>query len=252
MTILRETKKEGFNMRIAIVDDLASDREELRRRLETLLACRQLHAKIFEYGDGNSFLSDAEKENFTLVFLDIYMAEENGVETAKKLRAFDSECMLVFTTASTDHALDGFRVRAMQYLVKPYADQDLADLFDEILARLPAPDQYIALRVSGDTVRLRLSDIMYAEHFRHQIHILTPDETTVIARLTFGEFVNNLPDERFFACSRGTLINLEYAQDFDGSAFWLTNGKEVPVSRNLVKSARSAFGDFLFKRGKKL
>lgn len=236
-------------MRIAIVDDVTSDRETLRHRLEILLERRQLHADIFEFDNGNNFLDFSRQQAFTLAFLDIYMKEIDGVETAKILRRFDSNCILVFTTASRDHALDGFRVRAMQYLVKPYAEEELELLFDEILTRLPVPDPYIELNAGTSMIRLRLHDIIYAEHFQHQIHIWTNGNNQTVIRLTFREFMEYLTDERFFPCNRGTVINLEYAQDFDGSAFLLKNGKKVPVSRNLSKSARQAFGDFLFKRG---
>ena len=56
------------------------------------------------------------------------MSGENGVEVAKELREFDSDCLLIFTTTSVDHALDGFKVRAMQYLVKPYEEAELTKL----------------------------------------------------------------------------------------------------------------------------
>ena len=52
----------------------------------------------------------------------------NGIETAKKLRSFDKDCLLIFTTTSTDHALERFQVRATHYLVKPYTDKDLSAL----------------------------------------------------------------------------------------------------------------------------
>uniref|UniRef100_UPI0040577BAB LytR/AlgR family response regulator transcription factor n=1 Tax=Agathobacter sp. TaxID=2021311 RepID=UPI0040577BAB len=74
------------------------------------------------------------------MFLDIYMAGISGMETATKLRTFDANCLLIFTTTSTDHALEGLRVRAMHYLVKLYAEDDLSALIDEILLRLPKPD----------------------------------------------------------------------------------------------------------------
>ena len=79
------------------------------------------------------FIAEAKQNNFEVVFLDIYMEDENGVEVAKELRSFDRNCILVFTTTSTDHALDGFKVRALQYLVKPYADEELNAVFKEII-----------------------------------------------------------------------------------------------------------------------
>ncbi len=127
-------------MRIAIVDDIAAERDNLKARLNAQLARLSLDAGVFPFASGTDFLSAAGKEGFDMVFLDIYMDHENGVDTAKALRRFDTDCLIVFTTTSTDHALDGFRVRAFHYLVKPYTDEDLAALFDEIVKRLPETD----------------------------------------------------------------------------------------------------------------
>lgn len=236
-------------MRIAIVDDIAAEREALHGRVNLQLARLDLHANIFEYKSGRDFLAAAKEKQFELVFLDIYMENENGMDTAKELRLFDPGCLLVFTTSSRDHALDGFRVRALHYLVKPYADAELESLFDEVQERLPKPDQYLEIPpVTGPTVWLRLGEILYAEHFRHQIHIHTADGQTIVTRQTFREFMQQLPKERFFQCGRGSMINLEYARDFNGTDFLLKNGAKLPVSRDHAKDARLAFGDYLFQR----
>lgn len=235
-------------MRIAVVDDIASEREHLKAKLVIQFARLFLDAKISDFASGAEFLSAAENKRFDLVFLDIYMQNENGVDTAKALRRFDTDCLLVFTTSSTDHALDGFRVRAFHYLVKPYTDADLTALFDEIIKRLPAWERYIEVNATGGRVRLRFQEILYAEHYQHQIHIYRTNGQEIVTRQTFREFSSSLTDERFFLCSRGALVNLEHAEDFDGTNFILKNGKRIPVSRDLAKSARLAFGDFLFGR----
>lgn len=235
-------------MRIAIVDDISSERENLEIKINTQLARLSLDAEVSGFASGTGFLSAAGRKRFDLVFLDIYMGNENGVDTAAALRRFDTDCMLVFTTASTDHALDGFRVRAFQYLVKPYTDADLAALFDEIVKRLPEADRYMEVETVSSIVRLRFREILYAEHYQHQIHIHKTDGQETVTRKTFREFTAGLTDGRFFLCSRGVLVNLEHAEDFDGTDFILKNGERVPVSRDLAKAARLAFGDFLFGR----
>lgn len=233
-------------MRIAIVDDIASEREYLKAGLTAQLARLSLDAVILGFASGADFLTAAGKERFDLVFLDIYMGNENGVDTAQALRRFDTDCMLVFTTTSTDHALEGFRVRALHYLVKPCTEPDLAALFDEVIKRLPADDRYLEMNTAGGTVRLRFRDILYAEHYQHQIYVYGTDGKRYVTRRTFREFTDALTDKRFFLCSRGVIVNMEHAEDFDGSDFILKNGKRVPVSRGLAKAARTAFGDYLF------
>lgn len=235
-------------MRIAIVDDIASERELLKTRLEAQLDRLSLDAAVSCFDCGADFLDAAGKERFDLVFLDIYMGDENGVDTAQALRRFDADCLLVFTTTSADHALDGFRVRAFHYLVKPCTDTDLAALFDEIVRRFPVDDRYIEVNAAGGPVRLRFGDILYAEHHQHRIHIYQANGQETVARQTFRDFCAGLSDGRFFSCSRGVIVNMEHAEDFDGMDFLLKNGKRVPVSRNLAKAARMAFSDFLFGR----
>ncbi len=130
-------------MRIAIVDDLAAERALLKDRLEQQLHRRNVQADILEYESGETFLEAARKAPFTAAFLDIYMDGMTGMEAAKKLRKTNTDCLLVFTTTSTDHALEGFQVRALHYLVKPFTEADIDALTDELLARIPQPDKYI-------------------------------------------------------------------------------------------------------------
>ena len=142
-------------MRIAIVDDLAAERTLLKDRLEWQLQRRNVQADILEYESGETFLEAARKAPFTAAFLDIYMDGMTGMEAAKKLRKTNTDCLLVFTTTSTDHALEGFQVRALHYLVKPFTEADIDVLSDELLARIPQPDKYMELKVEGSEIHLR-------------------------------------------------------------------------------------------------
>jgi len=238
-------------MRIAIVDDDATDRNWLAAQLNTLLARRRLDAETILFENGERFLSAARKTPFSLAFLDVYMDGMDGVAAAQALRKFDSDCLLVFSTNSHDHALDSYRVQAVQYLVKPYEPEALEQLFTQLERLLPAPEKYVELRSGRQSVRVRLRDILWANHFQHQIRIHIAGGRELPSRLTFGEFSALLAsDPRFFVCGRGLLINLDHAADFDGSVFLLCDGTRLPVSRNLTAQARSAFGDRLFQTGR--
>ena len=98
-------------MRIAIVDDLDTERTLLKERLVRQLSQRGADAEILEFDSGEAFLAAEEAQRFTAAFLDIYMDGLSGMDAAKELRKTDADCLLVFTTTSTDHALEGFQVR---------------------------------------------------------------------------------------------------------------------------------------------
>ena len=125
-------------MLIAIVDDIAEERILLRTRLENILDQKNVEFHCYEYENGEAFLKASKEHDFTVLFLDIYMNGANGIEIAREFRNTNKDCLLIFTTTSLDHALEGFKVRAMHYLVKPYTEEELSSLIDEILSRIPA------------------------------------------------------------------------------------------------------------------
>ena len=235
-------------MRIAIVDDIASERTLLHARLQQQLVKRGVHADLAEFENGEFFLKAAKERSFAVLFLDIYMDGANGVEIARELRKSDPDCLLIFTTTSTDHALEGFRVRALHYLVKPYNEKEISTLLDEILSRIPDSGKYIDVKVNGSNIQIPFKNIIYAEHFSHMIHIHTTGGKEMLTRQSFEAFTASLKmDSRFYSCNRGIVINLEHAVDFDGSMFLMDDDNNIPVSRKLLKNARQTFMEFLFQ-----
>ena len=173
------------------------------------------------------------------------------MDVARELRKKDADCILVFTTTSTDHALEGFQVRALHYLVKPFSENELSGLLDEMLKRLPQQEKFLDIKVSGSDIRLCCSDIVYAEHFAHIINIHTVAGKTLATRQSFKVFTESLKeDPRFFICGRGVIVNLEQAEDFEADAFCMRDGSRVYVCQNLLKSARQVFMEFLLQRGR--
>ena len=209
-------------MRIAIVDDLETERAQLKTRLARQLRLCGAEAELLEFESGESFLAAEKEQRFTAAFLDIYMHGMSGMDAAKELRKTDADCLLVFTTTSTDHALEGFQVRALHYLVKPFSEEELSALLAEMLARLPRPEPVLTV-----TTALK----------------------TLITRQSFKVFTEPLKkDPRFFVCGRGMIVNLEHAADFRDGAFCMTDGSSVYVSQELLKPARQAFMEFLLQR----
>ena len=238
-------------MRIAIVDDLADERAWLKERLARQLALRGAEAELLAFDSGESFLAAEKKQRFTAAFLDIYMDGMSGMEAAKELRKTDASCLLIFTTTYADHALEGFQVRSLHYLVKPFSESELSALLDEMLAKLPRPEPFLAVKVGGSDVRLFYRDMICAEHFAHMINIHTTAGKTLATRQSFKVFTEPLrKDARFFVCGRGVIVNLEHAADFQDAAFCMTDGSRVYVSQELRKSARQAFMEFLLQKGR--
>lgn len=108
-----------------------------RKHLATLIQnyCNTLSydicIKIFVSVEDLVAYYEDEDMDFDIVFLDIYMDGDNGIKTAQKIRKFDSQCKIIFTTTSTDYALDSFKVLPFNYLTKPITKE----VFNAILEK---------------------------------------------------------------------------------------------------------------------
>lgn len=236
-------------MRIAIVDDIPEERAELSGLLSGVLRSRDYSGTVLQFADGESFLAAAQIERFDLVFLDIYLEGADGVETARRLREFDRNCAIVFATTSPDHALEGYGVWAMQYLVKPYGREPVEAVLTALQQQKPGLEKSIQIPVGRQEIPVWLKDIQWVENCQHQIHIHMAQGNPLSVRMTFSKFATLLAGEdRFVACHRGVLVNLAYVADFDGKVFRMKDGAMVPVSRSMANLARSAFSQYLFER----
>lgn len=230
-------------MRIAIVDDIKEERTLLHGWMLQSAFQKKSSGDIVEFESGEEFLLAAKERPFTVLFHVFIWAGANGIEIAKELRKTDADCLLIFTTTSTDHALEGFRVRALHYLVKPYNEREISTLMDEILARIPDSGKYIDVKVNGSNIQIPFKNIIYAEHFSHMIYIHTTGGKELVTRQSFEMFTASLKmDTRFYLCSRGVVINLEHAVDFDGTMFLMDDNSNISVSRKLTKMPTGFYG----------
>lgn len=126
-------------MRAAIIDDLESCREDLRKCLHQYLNGHYAGETpaVGEFSSGEDFLSQFQPEAWDVIFIDQYMDGLSGIDTARKIREKDKLAALVFVTTSVSHAVESYGVRACGYLVKPYDYGDFEKTME--LAGLLAP-----------------------------------------------------------------------------------------------------------------
>ena len=116
-------------IKIAVCDDLAEDRENITRLLSEYTDKNNLYVKIEEFSSGEAFLS-SDTSVYSLVFMDIFMSGMNGMETAKKLISRNSRVQIVFGSTSTEFAAEAFDIEALHYMVKPVGKEKLFHILD--------------------------------------------------------------------------------------------------------------------------
>lgn len=182
-----------------------------------------------------------------LLFLDIQMPQLNGLELARVLDRGGTGPRIVFTTAYPQFALEGFRVNALDYLVKPFDYDDFmrvaskARAYFELLPTAPtapappvsgpAPaSAYFYLKVEHQHVRVAYDDILFFEGLNDYVKLYRRSEPAPLQSLiTLKALEERLPAQQFMRVHRSFIINLNSIESF-GRGLIQLGGFTVPVS----------------------
>ena len=233
---------------IGICDDLEEERVALARMVS---AYAQNHGKKFRvqlFSSGAELLGTlTETEPLHILFLDIFMPRQSGIEVARQLRRAGMDTAIIFATTSTNHGLDGFEVQAADYLVKPFQQEDVDQALDWCLDHLPKTMRCLQVCTEREKREIPLSAITYIEVLGHQSHIHTTRQVLVTRRgLDDLEAVINSGD--FLRCHRSFLVNMNHIQGMEDSDFCMSDGALVPISAANRVSLRSAFIDWTYRK----
>ena len=190
------------------------------------------------YSSAVAAVGELREKPVDLLFLDIQMPDLDGLEFAHMLNA---ETRVIFTTAFSQYAVEGFRVQALDYLLKPvsYADfleaaNRALDWFSRREAKAGAEEQADAesFFVKSDyrLVRVRFDDILYVEGLKDYVKIHLADEPHPLLSLTsLKALEENLPPDRFVRVHRSFIVHLDQIKSIERNR--IVFGKDyVPIS----------------------
>lgn len=242
-------------MYFAIVDDLAPDRERLKRLVWEDCSANGIDAEFLLYDSGEAFLKEYRTGLFSAVFLDVLMGGMTGIEVARKIRETEERLPIIITTTEPDLAVEGFAVHVMDFLVKPIEQKKAAWCMRELreYAAIPAYVEVreISSRSSSLPSLIALDDILYAQSDKHNVVIHTVSGDVRI-RSSFQEFLSLLPKNgRFFECGRGVAVNFSWAKSIGDGMVLMKNGERLLFSQRQQSAVQQAFLDHTFSRTRK-
>jgi DNA-binding LytR/AlgR family response regulator len=247
----------GDFMKIIVCDDNTQDRGIINSHIKKYFKENSCPVDITAYAAAELFLKDWNENKLNpsatvkIAFLDIYMPGISGIELAKEIRKTDEGMVIIFTTSSVDHGLDGYSVKALQYLVKPVAYSEVEDILNECMARFAESLRYIEVMSERLAVKILLKDILFIETFDHDCLFHTA-ENQIKSRLTLDEIQRQLDGSTFLKTHRSYIVNMRYIKSISENDFVLTNGTMIPIRRNDRLAVKQAYMDYLFelRRGK--
>lgn len=227
-------------LRIGICDDQNEAREFLRFELEKLLIEGEEEI-VYEFSTGAGAVHWLQQHpgEIDLLFLDVEMEGMNGMQAAEQIRSFNQEMLLVFVTGYSDYVFDGYRVNAMDYMLKPVQRERLSELLGRIRKKIAArTDQEYVFKNTEGTYRFPLSEISYFYSDKRKVSLVSHDkEYSFYGKL--DEVAEKL-EGCFVRIHQRYLVNPDKV-DYIGADCVVMAEQKLPVSRAMKETAMASF-----------
>lgn len=199
-----------------------------------------------KYSSAVQAMNELPGKEIDLLFLDIQMPELNGLEFSKMV---DTRTRIVFTTAFGQYALDGYRVNALDYLLKPISYVDFLQAANKALQwfeLVQKPEEIDSIFVKSDykLVQIELKKIMYIEGLKDYVKIYTEDTPKpILSLMSMKAMEELLPSARFMRVHRSFIVQKDKIRIIDRGRI-VFDKAYIPVS----DSYKQTFQSFLDER----
>ncbi|MBP1542096.1 MAG: response regulator transcription factor [Prevotella sp.] len=186
------------------------------------------------YGSALEAMKELRDQPAQLLFLDIQMPELSGIEFAKIL---PPETKIIFTTAFQQYAIEGYKVNALDYLMKPIAYEDFLKAANKALEwfsvtqkqQTYADDRFMYVKSDYKLVRVALDDILYIEGLKDYVRIYLEDGQRIMSLMNMKKLEDYLPHPEFLRTHRSFIVHMTKAQSVE--RFRIVFGNQfIPIS----------------------
>ena len=235
-------------MNIAVLDDMPDDLNRLCDLLESICAEHTPRPVIRAFTDDKKFLAYMSSVRADIVFLDIYLGERTGIQTAQILRSFNTNCAIIFVTTSREHAVEAFGVTAAHYLIKPVTEAGVR----EALSRTPffkKDRPTITLTIDYTEERVPIESIRYVDADGRRCSFHLTDGTTLSPYMTLSrarELLDAVP--MFLSCHRSLLVNMDYIHQLTADGILLADGTLLPIATRRSSEVEHSYRAYMLKK----
>ena len=201
------------------------------------------------------------EEPADLIFADINMPDLNGVDF---VRALPDRPMVIFTTAYSEYAVEGFKLDAVDYLLKPFSFADFSrsaakanSLYELRQNRRSEPQEtaseatprdkeYISVKADYKVSLVRIAGIIYLESEGEYVRMHLADGSTITTLFRLKNMETALPAESFMRVHRSYIVNLRAIKAYVKGRIFLSDNEYIPIGEN-YKEAFQAYIDKNFR-----
>lgn len=228
---------------VAIVEDCP---EEMKKLCEFFKRYGKDNAdtvfNLYTFADGDEVCENF-KCQYDVILMDIQMKRVDGLKAAEYLRRFDDRVEIIFVTNCTQYAIGGYKVHALNYILKPMSYSVFcAEVKRFTRSLVNKKESFLLISLRNDTIRLALNEIVFVECVKHKIIFHTKDGEYEIFG-TMKDYESRLEKNHFFRCNSGYLINLMMVNGVKDDMVNV-GGYDLKISRPRKKQFMEKLADF--------
>ena len=227
-------------LRIGICDDQMEARDALRFQLEKVLR-EESEQIVYEFSTGESAVRWLKKHpgEIDLLFLDVEMKGINGMEAAGQIREFDRDICLVFVTGYTDYVFDGYKVNALDYVIKPVGAERIREVLKRVREQIfDGREKSFCFKTPEGTYRLPLSDISCFYSDKRKVNVVCAGREEKLSYAFYGKLdeVEEQLSGAFVRVHQRYLVNPKWVTRIGGESVTV-DGQSIPISRAMKEGA---------------
>lgn len=190
----------------------------------------------------NAFQAAAwlQKEKVDLIFLDIKMPDISGIDF---LQTLQNPPLVIFTTAYSEHAIEGFELNAVDYLLKPFSAARFLKACNKAYEfhqlKTVNSDASVFIKSGYGQVQVLLSEVQYLESNGNYVSFVLPDRK-IVSRLTMSEAEALLPAKDFIRIHRSYLVAKKKIIKVKKNTIWIDQSA-LPVGKNYLQEVEKLF-----------
>lgn len=202
------------------------------------------------FDNASAALNSLEEQSIDLLILDINLPGIDGVTFAGTLKEIHGRPAprVILISGSREYAIDGYKVDAVDYLVKPFSYEDFYRAVVKVRGQFTtikksSAEEYLFLKVEHDLVRVTIRDISYLESFKDYVKVFMGDKV-IVALSTLKAMEERLTAHRFMRIHRSFVINLDKVESIQHLT--VRFGKIIiPVTEQYREAFRKEFREWL-------
>ena len=236
-------------IKIAFCDD---DMEVLHQMNELLDRYRVERNEDITYAAFQSpfeLLTEIEKGiRPDILFLDVVMPGQNGMDVAKEIRQYDTNMKIIFLTSSPEFAVESYSVGAYFYQLKPIWEESFFRLMDAVLAECEKKKKNsLILRSKDGITRIDLRQLEYCEVLGRKLLFHLENGAVLESAGSLDDLAGQLMQySNFFRPHRSFLVNMEYIQNISSRSIKMVNDAEIPIPHGKCSEIKNTYIEYAF------